>query len=399
MTNHAMVGVLATASLVACGGEPSGHFTVRDSAGVAIVESYGQAWRPDDTWSLEEELLLRIGTVEGHPAYQLHDVQGVVRLHDGTLVIANGGSNEIRFYDERGRRDHSVGRDGDAPGEYRRISGLGAGPGDSLWVYDYGTRRFTVLTNEGEFVRLVSLGATLSAPNAIGRFTDGSFAVKEQWSSDLHDEWQPGLTRGAAAVIRLFSSGSGFDTVATVLGREVFLSDENGRAVMGAPLFARASSAAVSESDVYVGDQEVFEIFRYSAEGELSQIIRVPDTDLRITETEIDFVIQRDLARVPESRHPMVRSHLESMEMPPTRPAYGRLHVDEEGNLWAAEPTRYPYPARSWTVFDPEGKLLGVVMMPDRFRLQQAGSDWVLGVWRDELDVEYVTLHRLRKGR
>jgi len=87
------------------------------------------------------------------------------------------------------------------------------------------------------------------------------------------------------------------------------------------------------------------------------------------------------------------------MDLPPTRPAYGRLLVDEEGFLWAAEPTRYPHPAGSWTVFAPDGRLLGVVTMPERFRLHQAGPDWVLGVWRDELDVEFVVLFPLLARR
>jgi hypothetical protein len=288
-----------------------------------------------------------------------------------------------------------VGRVGDAPGEYRLITGLGAGPGDSLCVYDYGARRFTVLTAQGDFVRVVTLGATLSAPNAVGRLADGSFAVKEQWSSNIQGERQTGLTRGTTAVTRILPDGSRFDTVATVLGREVFLSDENGRAVMSAPLFARASSASVIGNDVYVGDQTTFEILRYSAEGDLRQIIRVPDADLRITQDDVDAVIAGELARVPESRHPLLRSFLESMDMPPTRPAYGRLHVDQDRKLWVAKPTRYPYAARSWTLFNADGRLLGEVAMPEGLRLQQAGRDWVLGVWRDDLGVEYVALHRL----
>jgi hypothetical protein len=372
-----------------------GHFTTSDSAGVAIAENRGPAWGPGDALVIAERPVLRVGAIEGPSEYQLHDVQGALRLEDGTLVIANAGSNEIRFYDHLGRHLRSVGRVGDAPGEYRLITGLGAGPGDSLWVYDYGARRFTVLTAQGDFVRVVTLGATLSAPNAVGRLADGSFAVKEQWSSNIQGERQTGLTRGTTAVTRILPDGSRFDTVATVLGREVFLSDENGRAVMSAPLFARASSASVIGNDVYVGDQTTFEILRYSAEGDLRQIIRVPDADLRITQDDVDAVIAGELARVPESRHPLLRSFLESMDMPPTRPAYGRLHVDQDRKLWVAKPTRYPYAARSWTLFNADGRLLGEVAMPEGLRLQQAGRDWVLGVWRDDLGVEYVALHRL----
>jgi len=364
---------------------------------VAIVESHGPAWQGGEAWQIVAEPLIRIGTVEGEPEYQLHDVQGAVRFPDGSFAIANAGSNEIRFYDDRGQFTRTVGRTGDAPGEYRLITGLGAGPSDSLWVFDYGSRRLTVLAHDGGFVRLVTLGATLSAPNAIGRFTDGSFALKEEWSFGLHDERQAGLTRGTTAVTRLSPDGSTLDTIVTVRGREVFLSEENGRAVMSAPLFARAGSAAASGDDVYVGDQEQFEVFRYSADGRLRQIVRIPDVDLSIARADVDHLTDRELARVPESRRPALRAHLESMDLPPTRPAYGRLLVDEKGFLWAAEPTRYPHPAGSWTVFAPDGRLLGVVPMPERFRLHQAGPDWVLGVWRDELDVEFVVLFPLRK--
>jgi hypothetical protein len=42
--------------------------------------------------------------------------------------------------------------------------------------------------------------------------------------------------------------------------------------------------------------------------------------------------------------------------------------------------------------------LLGQVETPTRGRLLQIGSDFVLGVWRDELDVEQVRLYRLLKA-
>jgi hypothetical protein len=391
--------MMTVSGLMACGDTDSGSFVVRDSLGITIAENRGQAWGPEETWTIAPEPLVRVGSVEGRTHYQLHDVQGVVRLVDGTLVVANAGTHEIRFFDEAGRHIRSVGREGDGPGEYRLISALGVSSRDSVWVYDYGLRRFTILTRHGEFVRLVSLGPTLSAPNAIGRLADGSFVIKEQWSSSLHDEWQPGLSRGLAAVTRLMGEGSTSDTVAMLLGREVFLSDEDGRAVMSAPLFARASSAAVSRDAIYLGDQETFEVLRYSADGELRGITRVLDVDLSITQADIDAEIQRQLARVPKSRQTPLRQQLESMALPPTRPAYGRLRADPYGHLWAAEPSRYPFPAGEWTVFNPDGLLLGVVQMPRRFRLQQVGTDWVLGTWRDELDVEYVTLHQLSKPR
>lgn len=93
----------------------------------------------------------------------------------------------------------------------------------------------------------------------------------------------------------------------------------------------------------------------------------------------------------------MWRSHFARMAVPEKRPAYSRLLGDQEGNLWVAEYARDARHVTSWAVFDTEGVLLGTVGMPDRLHVLEIGSDWVLGAWRDELDVEHVRLHELHK--
>lgn len=48
-----------------------------------------------------------------------------------------------------------------------------------------------------------------------------------------------------------------------------------------------------------------------------------------------------------------------------------------------------------WDVFDSEGRLLGVVRMPPRFSPMVFRGDKIYGVWRDELDVQYVLRLRI----
>ena len=48
-----------------------------------------------------------------------------------------------------------------------------------------------------------------------------------------------------------------------------------------------------------------------------------------------------------------------------------------------------------WDVFDREGRFLGVVTMPPRFRPSLFLDDTIYGVWRDELDVQYVVRLRI----
>ena len=92
-----------------------------------------------------------------------------------------------------------------------------------------------------------------------------------------------------------------------------------------------------------------------------------------------------------------MKAHLDEMAVPATRPAYGILLVDAQGNLWAGEYTRYPASPQRWTVFSRNGELLGEVTVAEQFKVLQIGADWVLGVGRDELDVEYVMLYGLEK--
>jgi len=50
-------------------------------------------------------------------------------------------------------------------------------------------------------------------------------------------------------------------------------------------------------------------------------------------------------------------------------------------------------------VFDPDGRFLGSVTLPARFTSYQIGSDFILGRWEDELEVEYVEVYDLLKPR
>lgn len=397
-----MLGTLAACALLgtACSTPGTGaRVTQRDSAGVQIIESTDPAWDGTAGWQIPPAPLLEIGTPGATPAPEFQRIDGARRLRDGRIVVADGGAGTIRLFGPDGSPLWSVGRAGDGPGEYRMIESIGVGPGDSIWVFDFGLRRFTILAFGGETVRTVPLGGELSAVGAVGRLPDGRFVVREFWSGAAGGgALRPGLRRDPAAVALLDSDGTLTDTIALVRGREVFLRSENGRAVMSAPLFARTAVAAVRDGQVIAGDQERFELQVHGATGTLERSIRILGLDLSIAASDVDRLIEEEAARRPESERAGLRRDLESMDVPPTRPAFGDVLVDDDGNLWAAEYVRWPRLPRAWTVVDPEGAWLGTIPMPGRFRPLHIGGDWVLGVWRDEMDVERVRLYRLDRS-
>ncbi len=88
---------------------------VRDSAGVRIVENHTA--RLALPWRVNHVPSLTIGSVEGDEDYDLHQVTGALRLGGGTVVVANSGTLELRFYDREGRHLRSVG----GPGEFQSL--------------------------------------------------------------------------------------------------------------------------------------------------------------------------------------------------------------------------------------------------------------------------------------
>ncbi|HEX6041264.1 hypothetical protein, partial [Longimicrobium sp.] len=89
---------------------------------------------------------------------------------------------------------------------------------------------------------------------------------------------------------------------------------------------------------------------------------------------------------------------LDALPLPDALPAFQRLLVDDGGALWVQRPTWPGTGVRpEWDVFDTEGKMLGTLRLPPRFRVTQVGADFILGVGLDDDDVQQVRMYRLEK--
>jgi hypothetical protein len=130
---------------------------ISDSAGVRVVTNA----IPDTsapTFRLAAEPRASIGVVEGAPEYTLSGAWGKV-LSDGTIVLFDRGSIQLRFYDRSGKFLRSAGREGDGPGEFRRGTSLvGVLPGDSLVLEDvFAKRRVSIFTPSGDYARSIAV--------------------------------------------------------------------------------------------------------------------------------------------------------------------------------------------------------------------------------------------------
>jgi len=352
------------------------------------------AWTAGDAWTVGEPT---VTSAQG-AGTDFFRVAGAARLSDGRLVVADEGSSEVRFFAPDGTHLLSVGGRGEGPGEFALIQSMGPAGGDSVWVYDYGAARITVLAPDGAIARTIPVTPPLPAGILVGRRSDGSFVLAQMWGTG--DPWAPvpeGLVRETAVVAAYDANGRLRDTLARVPGREVFQRLEDGRMTMGVVPFARTASHALWGDDLVVGDQvdRVLEVL--GPRGVAVRDVRWSGPPLDVTEEDVDRWGEGQVAAAPAVDRASVRARLAVTPFPDRRPAYGRLLPDAGGCLWVAAYAEPGQAARRWDVLDGRGRRLGSLTLPPRFRLHQIGRNWLLGVARDDLDVERVEVRPLRR--
>lgn len=372
--------------------------SARDSSGIVIVESWAPAWEDSDAWRVGQEALVRIGVLQGDESYQLDRLVGAVRFADGTIAIGDFGSQEVRFFGPDGIHRSTVGGEGGGPGEFTGLSGMGRGPSNRAWAYDFSLRRLTWMDACGELGDQVHLGPEPPVLNPVGPLADGTFVLRQLWGASAVSETNElGFRRDPIAFVRFDGQGQLVDTLGLFPGRELVVTEEDGRGVMGSAPMGRTTSATIWRDHLVVGWQTTYELGEYTAQRELVRILRLPDYDLSVSPADIEAYVLGQLEGVPPEDRARARAEVESRRMPAARPAYGMLLTDAVGNLWVGDYAPFPTVPGAWSVFDAEGRWLGKVGMPHRFLPWDIGGDWILGTEQDELDVEYLVVYSLQK--
>jgi hypothetical protein len=162
-------------------------------------------------------------------------------------------------------------------------------------------------------------------------------------------------------------------------------------------IFGKFLVLGFGDGRFYVGTNARYEISEHDTLGRLIRSIRLERQPDPVT---TDAIAQAESARMANVRNDALRAStralLDQMQYPSTMPYYSGMLVDSEGHLWVGRYAYGPGP-RVWDVFDPQGQWLGDVRMPDRFTPRAIGESEVLGIARDELDVQRVQAHRIVK--
>ena len=144
---------------------------------------------------------------------------------------------------------------------------------------------------------------------------------------------------------------------------------------------------------VAIGDQAVYEIKVFAADGCLVRIIRRDGDPEKPTRADLNAYWERRFANQSDDARANSLREAKDVGLVDAYPAFSRILSDRVGHLWIQERG-----SSVWTVFDPEGRVLGLVQVPSGFRVFEIGEDYLLGMSRDDLGVEYVQLWSLSRG-
>ncbi|HUG41540.1 MAG TPA: hypothetical protein VMM12_13715 [Longimicrobiales bacterium] len=374
---------------------PPAHGVVRDSAGIGIVE-HEAGERPPE-WSLGETTIA-LGAIDAGEAYELYQPLHALRLDDGRVVVANQGTEELRFFGADGLHLRTVGRTGGGPGEFRDMWGLVRLPGDSLGVWDWTAKRLTVYDDAGSFARVVTAAADVGqfAPRLLG-VLDGTFVLLRGFDPMSVFGSGGGLRQDSVRLLRLaIRDGALVDSLGPYPGAERYVRMGEGAFWMRGTKFGREEHVGVGGGRIALGDDRKGEIRVYAPDGTLLRIIRLDHASAPVTHEHTARYDEQHLEEVAADRLAEERRRLAELPAADRLPAFRDLFADRLGRLWIEAFDIEAGTPDSWTILDPDGRLLGRLRLPPGARPLDAGEDYVLLYDRDVLRLEHVSLHPLR---
>ena len=372
---------------------PGVHGQVIESAGIPIVTSdMGDAVYAE----VSEQPALSIGGLDGPNALWFDRIEWVARDSEGNVIVADGGSQEIRVFDSEGNHLRTMGGKGEGPGEFQSLRGVWpVGDGSVVAVEMYPPR----LAHFDATGRVVET-ANLTDPDLWQAFTvldpvglGGGRSIVSSVERAQEDSREP--VRPPVPFVRHGFDGTLLDTIAVLPGRpESSVALPPARTpgsrigMPGLPLTSGPRAAGSADGMAITGG-EAYEVRFVDRSGTITHIARLVDEPPPRTDEHIEAYARAATILGEE----MIQERIEwfrNLPLPPRLPGYDRLLFADTSELWAR---RYGVPGSSshrWDVFTVDGRHLGQVQVPAGLRVHGVSHGQLFGVVRDDLDVERV---------
>jgi hypothetical protein len=405
------VGTLSIGLLGCDPDEPEGAVGVTDSAGVEELEVY---WDDaSEVWTVEADPEFVIGDGSmGMGGLDLNQVRSAALLHDGTVVVINGGSEEVVWVDPTNEEVRRWGGRGDGPEEFGGSGGPMAGPGlirlaalesSRIGVIDQGRRAYVEIdVVEGAFYRVELRDQIASGIVGASVWRDGTVYLASAGTGP--PEVRGDVRRSRIELVRIpGSSGQAVEPITETLGPEAVATSS----YMGVLLLGSGFAFAAGRQGVWVGDTSRPEVSLWESQDGPVRVIRwTTEADREVTPERLDELMGALAGDLREEDREIWRDMTGTIPTAEQLPAFESLLVGPNGDVWIgafvsgiADRLERPQPAQEWLIVDPASGSATRLTTPEGLRVVQVGESFILGVHRDDVGVETVRMHRVRTGR
>ena len=396
----ALLGLLAACA----GGGPQLATAVRDTlpGGIPRVMSPGptgwadsvdpRAWRlvPDGAFAGEA----------GSPS-ELIDPSSLAVDAVGRIYVADRKPVVIKIFDASGRFLHTIGREGEGPGEFR--AAFIAVHGASLVVHDPQVSRTSVFDTAGTFVR--------SWPSSCCYWAE--ISVDSAGLAYVPTTRGEGLEDRGDLRVRYALDGTARDTLRSPRGPEPAtwsFSGSSGGAgqvnrmvmTMAVPLSPVTVRANHPEGGMVYGFGRSYELVRTLGGSDTALVFGRAWTAEPLADSVREAAMARPVERLGDDfSEAAINDAMAKAEVPRVAPPYSEVGVDGEGNAWVRVGADDGLLPVRFDVFGRDGAWLGRVTVNaaiPRFGAVRWAADALYAVMEDEDGVPAIHRYRIQRG-
>lgn len=283
----------------------------------------------------------------------------------------------------------TIGREGEGPGEFRRVSSVQVLPGDSVMVHDRALQRVTVFAPGGERVAHVASLRPLHGRTALRVFRARTRPVLLVTYSRPFASWESGKddqSRHDLLALLDLKGARVADSVLTVPGGGALVRRVNGGVTVGLHPFGREAIVRLTPDDriAYAWNDTLGAAF-YSLDGRPGARFALPARGAPVSDAEFARM-ERETSKnlLPPLREARPRSW----------PVMRGMVVDERGRVWVGLNSERG-PRSEWASYDAAGRYLGSAFLPSEVTLHAVKNGLAYGVVRDDDGVPSVVVYRI----
>lgn len=336
------------------------------SAGLVFTGSCEGAREPvAGGWSLEEELRLT-----ATPEQEFGRVGAVAADGDDNIYVLDVLAQQVYVFDPLGTYSHSIGRQGEGPGELSDARGVGVGPSNRIWIPDMMRRRVSIFERDGAFVASIprhgyaSTGLWDRPAGALNVYTDWMVRFPNEDAGSLADVQQIPI------VLRWSGEAGGSVEVDSFPPLEYTQETApiGGRTAPRVFFAGRTLSALDGQGAFWFAHSREYRLYRRALEGDTLLVVELDAEPAPVAEADVQAV--RDYYANRPSRY--AEDYINAL--PAQKPVVLALFADGDGNVFMIPETSDAKGGTAVDAFGLDGTYWGRAALPQPVSVPLLGS-------------------------